>query len=646
VSVTAEQLLHGYADGHRLLAASTRLPTEIARRLLVESDVAPGGPEDRVISSISLPVLDMWGLTATWAAPEVDRAGSVWSHTILLTREALGALKGLGGLAEALRRPRGPNDIAKYRRPTIVEDRPARSGDQRILRALLLAIYGWPEAPTSVIAEDLPSAEDAVLAVWEQEWPDLRFDTTFATRRRLETMSDHTVQIGRLLARGMPPDAVVVRSDQELPSPPWVQALLDDLESRVRIRPFLWSYGPEATNGRAAVPPLVRISEALSFRGDVTAFAEVARAFPQPRDMSLLKADCLAKDGHAWDVPESTRLLAAIEFGRAIEADAFRIGARTAALWPDLADVSRLVLATRARRVVPAVRTEVVSAVAEVADGNLVSKIASSSLRMAVELCRAAPRLVSDWRTWNPPAPWQLKLIGRLKGIDVDRPVLAAVLVESERSDLVSGAVGVGLLAPIDILGAVSAGGANQGSVETLERVLPAAALDEALQELANHESPIVDAMIAVASFAPSVTAVVHVYRDRLILHLGEADDFVRLRVEVALFCDAYTRVGGGSDVIRATFPDLHRAAVVGAFPSEAWDRLDHVLPAGNHWDRAERLRKALLEVIQRDDWREPEIADVVRASGPEAERIRDLTDKKSELRKVLDVIWEFWNPL
>ena len=198
MSVTAEQLLHGYAEGHRLLAASTRLPPEVARRLLVESDVAPGGPDDRVISSISLPEVDMWGLTATWAAPEVNRPGSVWSHTILLTREALADLKGLGGLGASLRRPRGRNDIAAYRSQMTVEDRPACLGDQRILRALLLAIYGWPQAPTSVIAEDLSRAEDAVLAVWEQEWPALRFDTTFATRRRLEPVLDHTVQIGRV----------------------------------------------------------------------------------------------------------------------------------------------------------------------------------------------------------------------------------------------------------------------------------------------------------------------------------------------------------------------------------------------------------------------------------------------------------------
>src|SRR5438477_7688138 len=113
--IVVDQLLHGYSDGHRLIAASTTLGPDESRHLLVSTDV-PGGPHrTRVISSLPLVDSNRWALTATWSADEMPRSGSVWSHTLLFDEKAVAAITSWRSILDAFERPSGPRHVEIYR---------------------------------------------------------------------------------------------------------------------------------------------------------------------------------------------------------------------------------------------------------------------------------------------------------------------------------------------------------------------------------------------------------------------------------------------------------------------------------------------------------------------------------------------------
>ena len=85
--VNIHQFLHGYDDGHRLLAGSRELARQAAKTLLVMSDLAgqgEGPSEDGYLTGYPLSGDGTYALTRTWLAPEMSRPGCVWSHTLLI----------------------------------------------------------------------------------------------------------------------------------------------------------------------------------------------------------------------------------------------------------------------------------------------------------------------------------------------------------------------------------------------------------------------------------------------------------------------------------------------------------------------------------------------------------------------------------
>src|SRR5947207_4109313 len=89
------QLLHGYSQGHRLLASSTRLPDDLTRVILRMSDLS--GPNivpgfEDYLSGYPLRALDAYAFARTWYAPEMKRPGCVWTHTLVVPNESLSAV--------------------------------------------------------------------------------------------------------------------------------------------------------------------------------------------------------------------------------------------------------------------------------------------------------------------------------------------------------------------------------------------------------------------------------------------------------------------------------------------------------------------------------------------------------------------------
>src|SRR5258708_6179889 len=102
------QLLHGYAEGHRLLEGSFTLQDDLTRLILRMSDLSGSsmvaGFED-YITGYPLASINAYALAKTWYAPEMPRPGCVWTHTLVIPSQVLIEIPSLRVLLALFKRP-------------------------------------------------------------------------------------------------------------------------------------------------------------------------------------------------------------------------------------------------------------------------------------------------------------------------------------------------------------------------------------------------------------------------------------------------------------------------------------------------------------------------------------------------------------
>src|SRR5579862_9566072 len=107
-SFKIHQTLHGYSEGHRLLATSLRLPPKSASLLAGMSDLS--GPEmiegfESYLTGYPILGLKTFALSRTWYASEMRRPGCVWTHTLLIDFPDLARMSSLNWLDTLFVRP-------------------------------------------------------------------------------------------------------------------------------------------------------------------------------------------------------------------------------------------------------------------------------------------------------------------------------------------------------------------------------------------------------------------------------------------------------------------------------------------------------------------------------------------------------------
>ena len=116
-TLTIDQALFGYSDGHRRLAASVQLSSNDAYELATRSDLASNarlGRGESYVSGFTLKDSGTFAFVKTWAAPEMPRPGCVWSHVLLLPRKFLIGQVNLGVLRSVFRRPEAAHQFDAY----------------------------------------------------------------------------------------------------------------------------------------------------------------------------------------------------------------------------------------------------------------------------------------------------------------------------------------------------------------------------------------------------------------------------------------------------------------------------------------------------------------------------------------------------
>lgn len=111
-TIYAEQVLHGYANGHQLLASSYVLELSDRKKMDELSDLSGRhNGEDFVDYYTGYPIEDgrKYVISKTWYAHEMMRPGCVWTHSLIFCTEQLRQLSDISGLMDSFCRPANLN---------------------------------------------------------------------------------------------------------------------------------------------------------------------------------------------------------------------------------------------------------------------------------------------------------------------------------------------------------------------------------------------------------------------------------------------------------------------------------------------------------------------------------------------------------
>jgi len=290
-SFRIDQVVHGYARGHREVARSLDLDDNSRATMVVMSDLLI----DRVLEEgasylacYPLPSAARHVLARTWSAGPDYRPGSVWTHSLLVDYPALAQIHDLSGLLKLLRRPSeklaGFGEALAFS-PTAGHQR-GRIDDRAAAVAIAGVYVNGGGRTVPVPASESYGNEALAMALWRQAWPSLRRDFGFVTG-----ISDRTipVQAGCALRftrfSGAAPDLDAGQ-----------RALLSDLPAAgpTPLRTFLSRYVVEAVDPRGAAPKVaaIWIDSGSDREGGATALAKLARSEGLPR----LKRDLVSAE--------------------------------------------------------------------------------------------------------------------------------------------------------------------------------------------------------------------------------------------------------------------------------------------------------------------------------------------------------------
>ena len=267
-SIRVHQALHGYADGHRLLACSTTLKARDQKTMLVMSDVSGAGASldtDGYLTGYPLPDSGVYAVARTWAATELARPGCVWTHTILVDFADLANLPSMSFLDAVFRQPVVGFQQLDYTGSLTVErlddEKPMSVVTRDSLKRILAALYGHPK--DKVLSAATEAASQVVFAVWAQQWPRLRrtfrFCTTSFADRSTEGAS-FDLQFTPLHDRSYRSRFVDVVDADRTSFPPylWLEDAVQDISSGKdgALRKFLKDVGGDIAGGREMFGPL------------------------------------------------------------------------------------------------------------------------------------------------------------------------------------------------------------------------------------------------------------------------------------------------------------------------------------------------------------------------------------------------------
>lgn len=649
--VRVEQALHGYSDGHRLLAASRDLSRDAKHVMLTLSDMSgrtmAGGFEE-YLTGYPVPGSTYYAFAKTWYAAEMERPGCVWTHTLLIDASDIASIQDLGLLQAWFRRPKSRGMFGDYQSvlelAITAESAPSLPSQYRDATvAIVAALYGSPNAPTFMRSRDAQSPAPVVLAVWNQQWSRLRKAFAFCTGsigNRSLGGRPFDLQIipetSEREVRREVSDAIVTESgsrpERDLPAG-WLSAAVEDLSSPSpsHLRGFLEKFGDALGGGREVFEPLVELSfclPAVAEHGGT--FHELIEAvgerFPSPRQAGSLKRLLLGAGAPLTRLlypdrgePDLLEALATTQHASAYDSEALEAPSRSVDLWrDDKQRTGKLIDALLCREHNHFGEEILASLVANVAAADLPALFADRP-GVLTAIARRDPEIITAPGLWSGPSDRQRELF--------DAATAGQEVGEATRSSAIVAMLDAGSDAVADQVfnrfgdraAAVVLDWLNHQDAEGRTGRLRAGWR----RALTRHRASVLRWLTQPAfSIRSDVIALLAELLDphtKELQRLGQDLWLQAVRDAASMGAERRTRLFAFAlafaldpvaslcnQLAANTFEPVHAVAAAGRLDYETWLLFEGTVPslsAWRNWDRCERLRRGLIDQFERQQW-------------------------------------------
>lgn len=614
------QAIHGYRDGHRLLSSSTPLPPDASRTMLVLSDMS--GPSmqpgfDEYLTAYPLPGTELFVLAKTWYAPEMQRPGCVWTHSLLILRSHI-ARVACASLLGAFRRPQLDGVESAATKPIEVDETsgdttPDAFADRGLAAAMIGAVLGQPR-PVIVVAETAAQFEALFLRLWEELWPAERTRFSFCTGALMPRVNAGVLLDLQAVPRAIPPSQFrksansALLLDLRAPVKPeaWVDLVLDGaVKGDARFRAWLEA-AAGADAGRAVVPALAPIfgewhAPGSSARSALTSVvsAKNLEAGARNRLVGMLFERANMESGAAarrellhilcthrdTDLALMTSILEDQTKRLFEESRAEGVALVLSLLGSELTEVGERVLRAAALLLVP----------------NDVDNFGDAQSPLLPTIVGANPALAQSPILWQRAGGRAVDVLSQLGGADLDegaRGSIIEAIFSSGRDVSVDAVVRFG--GKVGIVRALSALASGQLQLSWQWRTALAAQANTVLEWLESLSSPSLrDLELGSRFVSPKATQ----SRLATVWKSGTAGPgSVEPRVAAFGLTLAFWEADVKSPLLAACFQPTYDAAGNSRLEYEEWDWLKEQAPSVSwyrDWDRCERLAAALARLLK-----------------------------------------------
>lgn len=646
--IHVEQALHGYMEGHRLLASSVELPKAALRTMLVLSDMSGSNLArgfESYVTGYPVEGTEFYAFAKTWYAHEMSRPGCAWTHTLLIRFGDMGKIPDLGILMSAFRRPDG-GGIATNLYKGAIQIPPGWPHDlenrshldthlpMSTVSHLVEQLYGDPQAPPILILCDFAhECEDLVVSLWSQQWPALRICFTFcsgslANRSIGEKPFDLQV-IPRKLARSIEREIPVARSIDIDTAPmsevqhEWIGIVTEDIICRANtdFRRYLWTVGEISHPRRTDIEKLAslygairQVDEGKSALGIL--LSELAARYPDAEDGRTVKGAILGPrtkghDALIHNISESDMLiaLAHCDHSASFSAEPLQVRSRAGALWREDVAFQGRVCELLSAHVNP-LTEELLKGVADVISPLDVVRLSRGDYRIVFSFVERKPTLACSAEVWVGEPDYQRELFDHARHATI-APEMIQEMVKAmleAKADAVAREVYAEYGTPVlrafldwyNRRAEALLRSAYRCWIELIRKA-PAETLDW-IRENSCWRAELIETMV---SELDPLSSAVQAHGSELWARVLEdlegdmGDSTRRALAEFLLPLSLRNRGPVSEKLARFAFPIVHKAAANDSLSYEAWRRLDPILPRlswWKSWDKCERLRRGMIE--------------------------------------------------
>ena len=591
--------------------------------MLVLSDMS--GPAmqpgfDEYLTGYPLPGSELFVFAKTWYAPEMQRPGCVWTHSLLLSREQVSQASA-SSLVSKFRRPQQEGVESVAMTPIELEgavDAAKVDGfaDPPAAAALVGAVLGQAR-PVIVTVENSDQLELAFLRLWEELWPAARGRFSFCTGALMPRSVAGALMDLQAVPRSIPSSqfrksaGAALVLDLRSPGTPeaWVELFLEGAKRGDTMFRSWLDAAAGADASRGVVRSLVPIFSAWHEQGSSA--------------RSVLTSVVTAKDLE----PSARSRLVGMVFDRA-DAESGAAGRRElihevcGRREAELASVAA-VLEDQARRLFEKSRAEGVALVLSLLGGAL-TEVGERVLRAAVLLLApndietfgdaqapflptivgANPQLAASPVLWSRVGSRSAEVLSQLGGMSLNEEERSAVvdaIISSERDVSVDLLIRFGGKAAV--FRGLSAITSGQIQLSWPWRSALAGQPDTVLKWLESLSSPSLrDLELGSRLVSPKVTQ----SRLATVWRNGTANaQGIEPRVAAFGLTLAFWERNVKSPLFAVCFQPTYDAAGISRLEYDEWEWVQEYAPSSSYWrdwDKCERLAKAMARLCEKQN--------------------------------------------